>query len=96
MKNINHICSGFFLIFVMTFLIGYNEVITTLKKAKYEWIIFNFIIESGITLVWTAMCKMILDVVDTAPKFSTLFMMRLASLLEFLFPFYPYFQELGA
>jgi uncharacterized protein (TIRG00374 family) len=69
-----------FLIFAMTFLIGFDEVITTLKKAKSEWIIFNFIIEAIITLVWTARWKMILDVVDTAPKFRTLYMMLLASL----------------
>ncbi len=69
-----------FLIFAMTFLIGFNDVITTLKRAKWEWIALNFIMEAGIILVWTARWKMILGVVDTAPKFSRLLMMLLASL----------------
>ena len=60
-----------FLIFAMTFLIGFDEVITTLKKAKSEWIIFNFIIEAIITLVWTARWKMILDVVDTCLLYTS-------------------------
>lgn len=69
-----------FLIFAMTFLIGFNDVITTLKKAKWNWIALNFVIEAGIILVWTVRWKMILDVVDTSPKFSTLLMMLFASL----------------
>lgn len=69
-----------FLIFAMTFLIGFNDVITTLEKAKWDWIALNFILEAGIILVWATRWKLILDVVDTSPKFSTLTMMLLASL----------------
>ncbi len=69
-----------FLIFAMTFLIGFNDVITTLEKAKWDWIALNFVLEAGIILVWTLRWKLILDVVDTSPKFTTLLMMLLASL----------------
>ena len=69
-----------FLIFAMTFLIGFNDVLTTLENAKWEWIALNFVLEAAIIMVWTLRWKMILDVVDTAPKFSTLLMMLLASL----------------
>ncbi|MDY9923480.1 UPF0104 family protein [Methanobacterium sp.] len=69
-----------FLIFAMTFLIGFNDVLNTLEKAKWDWIALNFVLEAAIILVWTLRWKLILDVVDTAPKFSTLLMMLLASL----------------
>ncbi len=69
-----------FLIFAMTFLIGFNDIITTLEKAKWDWIALNFVLEAGIILVWALRWKLILDVVDTSPKFTTLLMMLLASL----------------
>jgi glycosyltransferase 2 family protein len=69
-----------FLIFAMTFLIGFNDILTTLENAKWEWIALNFLLEAAIILVWTLRWKLILNVVDTAPKFSTLLMMLLASL----------------
>lgn len=69
-----------FLIFAMTFFIGFNDVIGTLEKASWEWILLNFILEAGIILAWTARWKLILDVVDTSPKFSTVMMMLFASL----------------
>jgi glycosyltransferase 2 family protein len=69
-----------FLIFAMTFLIGFNDILTTLENAKWDWIALNFVLEAAIILVWTLRWKLILDVVDTAPKFSTLTMMLLASL----------------
>jgi glycosyltransferase 2 family protein len=69
-----------FLIFAMTFLIGFNDVITTLEKAKWNWIALNFVLEAGIILVWALRWKLILDVVDTSPKFTTILMMLLASL----------------
>ena len=69
-----------FLIFAMTFLIGFNDVIEVLEKASWQWILLNFILEACIILVWTARWKLILDVVDTSPKFSTLMMMLFASL----------------
>ena len=69
-----------FLIFAMTFLIGFNDVLKTLESAKWNWIALNFVLEAAIILVWTLRWKLILDVVDTAPKFSTLLMMLLASL----------------
>ena len=69
-----------FLIFAMTFLIGFNDILSTLEKAKWDWIALNFVLEAAIILVWTLRWKLILNVVDTAPKFRTLLMMLLASL----------------
>ncbi|HII83687.1 MAG TPA: UPF0104 family protein [Methanobacterium subterraneum] len=69
-----------FLIFVMTFLIGFNDVVSALGKAKWEWVLFNIVLEIGINVVWTLRWKLILDVVDTSPKFTTLLMLLLASL----------------
>lgn len=69
-----------FLIFVMTFLIGFNDVVSALEKAKWEWVLFNIVLEIGINVVWTLRWKMILDVVDSSPKFTTLLMLLLASL----------------
>ncbi|MBI4812984.1 MAG: UPF0104 family protein [Methanobacterium sp.] len=69
-----------FLIFAMTFLIGFNDILSTLEKAKWDWIALNFVLEAAIILIWTLRWKLILNVVDTAPKFRTLLMMLLASL----------------
>jgi glycosyltransferase 2 family protein len=71
---------AFFLIFAMTFLIGFNDVVESLEKASWDWILLNFILEAGIILIWTVRWKIILDVVDKSPKFSTLMMMLFASL----------------
>jgi hypothetical protein len=64
----------------MTFLIGFNDVVSALGKAKWEWVLFNIVLEIGINVVWTLRWKLILDVVDTSPKFTTLLMLLLASL----------------
>lgn len=69
-----------FLIFLMTFLIGFDDVLAILKTAKWDWIAINFLLEAGIVLVWAWRWKLILDVVDTSPKFTTLLGMLLASL----------------
>ncbi|NYB51238.1 MAG: UPF0104 family protein [Methanobacteriaceae archaeon] len=69
-----------FMIFAMTFLIGFNDVLDTLKKARWEWVLLNFVMEAGILIAWTARWKIILDVVDTSPKFTTVMMMLFASL----------------
>jgi glycosyltransferase 2 family protein len=71
--------AGFF-VFVITFLIGFNDVVNTLKQANGVLILLNFVLEAGIILIWTLRWKMILDVVDESPKFSTLLMMLFASL----------------
>lgn len=71
--------AGFF-VFLITFLIGFNDVINTLKQANGELILLNFLLQAGIFLVWTIRWKMILNVVDKAPKFSTLLMMLFASI----------------
>ena len=71
--------AGFF-VFAITFLIGFNDVVNTLKQANGVLILLNFVLEAGIILVWTLRWKMILDVVDKSPKFSTLLMMLFASL----------------
>jgi uncharacterized protein (TIRG00374 family) len=69
-----------FLVFAMTFFIGFNDIINTLKKASWELILLNFLLEAAIILVWTLRWKMILNVVDESPKFTTLLMMLFASL----------------
>jgi len=69
-----------FLIFSITFIIGFDDVVNALRKAKWEWVLFNLILEVGINLVWAARWKMIIDVVDKSPKFSTLTIMLFASL----------------
>jgi glycosyltransferase 2 family protein len=71
--------AGFF-VFAITFLIGFNDVVNTLKQANGVLILLNFVLEAGIILIWTLRWKMILDVVDKSPKFSTLLMMLFASL----------------
>jgi glycosyltransferase 2 family protein len=71
--------AGFF-VFIIIFLIGFNDVVNTLKQANGVLILLNFVLEAGIILVWTLRWKMILDVVDESPKFSTLLMMLFASL----------------
>lgn len=69
-----------FFIFAMTFLIGFNDIVDTLKKASLELILLNFVLEAGIILVWAWRWKIILDVVDESPKFTTVITMLLASL----------------
>lgn len=71
---------SFFLIFAISFLIGFNDIIDVLKKASWQLILLSFVLEGAIIIVWTLRWKIILDVVDEAPKFSTLLVMLFASL----------------
>lgn len=69
-----------FLIFLMTFFIGFDDVLAILETAQWNWIIFNFFLEAGINLVWAWRWKLILDVVDSSPKFTTMVGILFASL----------------
>ncbi len=71
---------SFFIIFAIAFLIGIDDVILTLEKASWEYILISFVLEAVIILIWTLRWKIILDVVDQAPKFSTILAMLFASL----------------
>ncbi|MDP3065997.1 MAG: UPF0104 family protein [Methanobacteriaceae archaeon] len=71
---------SFFLIFAISFLIGFNDIINVIKKASWQLILLSFVLEGAIIIVWTLRWKIILDLVDEAPKFSTLLVMLFASL----------------
>ena len=79
-KIIFTFAASFFIIFAITFFIGIDEVIFTLEKASWEYILISLVLEAAILLIWTLRWKIILDVVDQAPKFSTILSMLFASL----------------
>ncbi|MBM4241831.1 MAG: UPF0104 family protein [Euryarchaeota archaeon] len=69
-----------FIIFAITFLVGLSDILNVLRRTNLEFLILNFILELAILVTWTLRWKLILNVVDKAPNFKTLFFMLLASL----------------
>jgi len=79
-KIILSFAAAFFIIFAISFLIGINDILNVLKRTNLELLLLNFILEAIIILLWTFRWKLILNIVDTAPKFKTMLIMLMASL----------------
>ncbi|MGC9516848.1 MAG: UPF0104 family protein [Methanomicrobiales archaeon] len=69
-----------FIIFAISFLIGINDILNVLRRTSWEFLLLNFLLEGSITILWAFRWKLILNVVDKAPKFKRILVMLLASL----------------
>ncbi|GAB4313920.1 MAG: UPF0104 family protein [Methanobacteriaceae archaeon] len=79
-KIILSFAASFFIIFIISFIIGINDIINVLKRTNLEFLLLNFILEAVIILIWALRWSLILNVVDKAPKFKTTLIMLMASL----------------
>lgn len=68
------------IVFIVTALAGLDGIINALEKTNYWLLGLSFILEAGIILIWTFRWKLILDVIDESPKFTSLMVMLFASL----------------
>jgi glycosyltransferase 2 family protein len=68
------------LIFVVTALAGLDDIIKVLETTNPWLLALNFALEALILILWTLRWKMILDLVDDAPRFRSLLLMLTASL----------------
>ncbi len=68
------------LIFFVTALAGLDEIIKVLETTNPWLLALNFVLEALIILIWTLRWKMILDLVDDAPRFRSLLLMLTASI----------------
>jgi uncharacterized protein (TIRG00374 family) len=71
---------GAVIVFIVMFLAGLEDIINVLEKTNYWLLALSFVLEAGILLVWTLRWKMILDLIDESPKFTSLLLMLFASL----------------
>lgn len=72
--------AGLFIIFLVSFFIGLNEILSVLSRTDWKIILFTLVLELIILLIWTLRWQMILDVLHKAPKFKQLFLMLFSSL----------------
>jgi hypothetical protein len=68
------------LVFALTVVVGLEDVLLVLERTNLWLFAFSFVLEAGIMLLWTLRWKMILDLIDESPRFSSLFVMLFASL----------------
>lgn len=72
--------AGAAIIFIVTALAGLQDIINVLEKTNLWFLALNFVLEGFILLIWTFRWKLILDLVDDAPRFRSLLLMLFASL----------------
>lgn len=72
--------AGLFIIFLITFFIGLDEILSVLSHTNLVIILFVLFLQLIIFLIWTVRWKLILDVLHKSPKFKQLFLMLLASI----------------
>lgn len=72
--------AGLFIIFLVSFFIGLNEILSVLSRTDWKIILITLVLELIILLIWTLRWQMILDVLHKAPKFKQLFLMLFSSL----------------
>ncbi len=70
----------FIIIFGLSFFAGFGKIFQALERTDYFFLALNFLFEGMILVVWTFRWKLILDLVDEAPDFRSLFLMLLASI----------------
>ncbi len=68
------------LIFILGLFAGFNGIFLALKRTDPFFLVLNFVFEGMILIVWTFRWRLILNLVDESPRFSSLFFMLLASI----------------
>jgi uncharacterized protein (TIRG00374 family) len=71
---------GLFIIFLVSFIIGLDEILSVLSHTNLSLMLITLGLEFIIILLWTERWKLILDVLHSAPKFKQLFLMMFTSL----------------
>ncbi|MGB9844323.1 UPF0104 family protein [Methanothermobacter tenebrarum] len=68
------------LIFILGLFAGFNKILLALEGVDPSFLVLNFVFEGMILVLWTFRWRLILNLVDESPKFSSLFFMLLASI----------------
>lgn len=71
---------GAVIIFLISFIVGLQDILNVLSKSNPEIILIALILEIFIIGLWTERWSLILTVIDKSPGFSKLFVMMFASL----------------
>ncbi len=72
--------AGLFIIFLVSFFVGLNDILSILDHTNLTIMLFTLVLEIVMTLMWAMRWRLILHVLDKAPKFKQLFLMLLASI----------------
>jgi len=68
------------LIFILGLFAGFEGILSALERTDPFFLVLNFVFEAMILVVWTFRWRLILNLVDEAPDFFSLFLMLLASI----------------
>ncbi len=71
---------GAFIIFIISFAIGLQDILDVLSRANTEIIVVALLLEILIIALWTERWSLILKVIDKSPGLKTLFVMMFTSL----------------
>lgn len=71
---------GLFIIFLVSLVIGLNDIISVLSHTDLTLMLITLVLELVIILLWTERWKLILDVLHSSPKFKQLLLMMFTSL----------------
>lgn len=71
---------GLFIIFLVSFIIGLNDILNVLSHTDLALMLITLGLEFIIILLWTERWKLILNVLHNAPKFKELLLMMFTSL----------------
>ncbi|MDI6724725.1 MAG: UPF0104 family protein [Methanobacterium sp.] len=72
--------AGAFIIFLVSFLVGLDDILTVLSKTDFRIMIITLLIEFIIITFWTLRWKLILNVLHSAPKYKQVLLMMFTSL----------------
>ncbi|GAB6054972.1 UPF0104 family protein [Methanobacterium alkalithermotolerans] len=68
------------LIFAITALAGLGDIISALERTNLWFLALNFVLQTFIFLLWALRWKLILDLVDKSPRYSSVLVMLFASI----------------
>lgn len=72
--------AGLFIIFLVSFFIGLNDILSILDHTNLKIMLFTLVLELAMLLVWAVRWKFILDILHKAPKFKQLTLMLFTSI----------------
>lgn len=79
-KIIISFVGGLFIIFLVSFIIGLNDILSVLDHTNLTLMLITLVLEFIIIILWTERWRLILDVLHSSPKFKQLFLMMFTSL----------------
>ncbi len=72
--------AGLFIIFLASFFIGLNEILSVLDHTDLTIMLFTLVLELVMILMWAVRWKFILDILHKAPRFKQIVLMLFSSI----------------